>query len=227
MLTLRPLTRPVAFLTICYSLTAATPPGFDADIKPIFQAKCVMCHGTAPQGKLDLRSQQSILDGGVSGPVVVPGAADKSLLLDQSSHAPNAAGQRQADRRGNRPDPRVDRQGPCGGRAGHGFGARGARHLSGPLRALSRLRRSQGRARPAHRGQPSERRQERSWPGARQAGREPDLPAHRQRPDAAGQTRERPGGGTAHRERDRKDSRVDRRRRTRSRGRRLCRRTPW
>ena len=34
-----------------------------------------------PQGKLDLRSQQAILNGGASGPVVVPGESGKSLLL--------------------------------------------------------------------------------------------------------------------------------------------------
>ena len=40
-----------------------------------------MCHGATPQGKLDLRSQQAILNGGASGPVVVPGESGKSLLL--------------------------------------------------------------------------------------------------------------------------------------------------
>ena len=81
MLNSRLLTPSVACLAMCYALAAATSPGFEADVLPIFQAKCVMCHGAVPQGKLDLRSQQAILNGGATGPVVVPGAAEKSLLM--------------------------------------------------------------------------------------------------------------------------------------------------
>src|SRR6266567_6982343 len=71
----------LALSIACLTLAAATPPGFEKDVQPILQAKCVMCHGATPQGKLDLRTQPAILNGGASGPVVVPGAADKSLLL--------------------------------------------------------------------------------------------------------------------------------------------------
>ena len=81
MLNSRSLTLSLMYLATCYSLAAATPPGFETDVQPILQAKCVMCHGAAPQGKLDLRSQQAILNGGASGPVVVPGESAKSLLL--------------------------------------------------------------------------------------------------------------------------------------------------
>lgn len=81
MLNPRSLALTVACFALCHPLAAATPPAFDKDVQPILQANCVMCHGATPQGKLDLRSQQSILDGGASGPVVIPGASDKSLLL--------------------------------------------------------------------------------------------------------------------------------------------------
>ena len=81
MLNSRSLTLSLMCLATCYSVSAATPPGFETDVLPILQAKCVMCHGAAPQGKLDLRSQQAILNGGASGPVVVPGESAKSLLL--------------------------------------------------------------------------------------------------------------------------------------------------
>ena len=81
MLNSRSLTLSLMYLATCCPLAAATPPGFEADVLPILQAKCVMCHGAAPQGKLDLRSQQAILNGGASGSVVVPGESAKSLLL--------------------------------------------------------------------------------------------------------------------------------------------------
>ena len=58
-------------------------PAFDADIKPLFTAKCAACHGSAPQAKLDLRTPEAILKGGASGPAVVPGEAAKSLLIDK------------------------------------------------------------------------------------------------------------------------------------------------
>ena len=81
MLNPRSLTLPMAGLALCFSLAAATTPTFEADVQPIFAAKCVMCHGAAPQGKLDLRTQQSVLNGGASGPAVLPGESAKSLLL--------------------------------------------------------------------------------------------------------------------------------------------------
>jgi hypothetical protein len=81
MLNPRSLTLPMAGFAVCFSLAAATTPTFEADVQPIFATKCVMCHGAAPQGKLDLRTQQSVLNGGVSGPVVLAGDSAKSLLL--------------------------------------------------------------------------------------------------------------------------------------------------
>ncbi len=81
MLNPRSFTLPMAGLSLCFSLAAATTPTFEADVQPIFAAKCVMCHGAAPQGKLDLRTQQSVLNGGASGPAVLPGESAKSLLL--------------------------------------------------------------------------------------------------------------------------------------------------
>jgi len=64
-------------------LAAAADPSFDKDVQPILKAKCVACHGAAPQGKLDLRTPEAILKGGAAGAVIVPGAAAKSLLLDK------------------------------------------------------------------------------------------------------------------------------------------------
>ena len=52
------------------------------DVLPIFQTRCVLCHGKRRQeGGLDLRTQASRLKGGKSGPALVPGKPDESLLI--------------------------------------------------------------------------------------------------------------------------------------------------
>ena len=52
------------------------------DVLPIFQMRCVVCHGKRKQeGGLDLRFQASRLKGGKSGPALVPGNPDESLIM--------------------------------------------------------------------------------------------------------------------------------------------------
>ncbi len=83
--------RLVARLTVSYvflgcalsSRAETAPPSFETAVKPVFTAKCLACHGVAAMGKLDLRTPESILKGGESGPVVMPGEADKSLIIDK------------------------------------------------------------------------------------------------------------------------------------------------
>ena len=54
----------------------------EADVLPILQARCVACHGkTERRGGLDLRTQAARLAGGESGPALVPGNPDESLLI--------------------------------------------------------------------------------------------------------------------------------------------------
>jgi hypothetical protein len=68
---------------------AAEPPAFNARIKPVFQAYCTECHGEAdkPKGGLDLRLRRLVLKGGKSGPAVVAGKPDESLLIDKVTAA--------------------------------------------------------------------------------------------------------------------------------------------
>ena len=55
---------------------------FEKEARPILAARCVGCHGGQnPTAGLDLRTLDSILKGSISGPVVVEGASDKSLLI--------------------------------------------------------------------------------------------------------------------------------------------------
>ena len=56
----------------------------EADVLPILQARCVVCHGKSKQsGGLDLRTQASRLAGGESGLAIVPGKPDESLLIQK------------------------------------------------------------------------------------------------------------------------------------------------
>lgn len=58
-------------------------PEFRSDVLPILEAKCNSCHGTKKRdGKLDLRTLEAMLKGGVSGPAIQPGNVDKSLLIE-------------------------------------------------------------------------------------------------------------------------------------------------
>jgi len=61
---------------------------FKQKVVPILEQKCLMCHGGSVQRSgLDLRSEQTILRGGVRGPAVDPGNPDKSLLYRLITHA--------------------------------------------------------------------------------------------------------------------------------------------
>src|SRR5438067_7368831 len=80
------LTAAASFLVL--PARAAEPaPAFNADVRPILQAYCTECHGEAekPKGGLDLRLRRFALRGGKSGPAVVAGKPDESLLVERVS----------------------------------------------------------------------------------------------------------------------------------------------
>jgi mono/diheme cytochrome c family protein len=55
---------------------------FDKDVRPIFEQHCYECHGPKKsRGRLRLDSRASGLKGGVSGPALVAGDADRSLIV--------------------------------------------------------------------------------------------------------------------------------------------------
>ena len=66
------------------SVSAAEAPSFESGILPIFERRCLACHGQEPfQGELDLRSVEGLIEGGKSGAAVAPGSAEESLLLEK------------------------------------------------------------------------------------------------------------------------------------------------
>lgn len=56
----------------------------ERDALSIFQMRCVVCHGKRlQQGGLDLRTQQARMKGGKSGPALIPGRPDDSLIIQR------------------------------------------------------------------------------------------------------------------------------------------------
>lgn len=54
------------------------------DIIPLLYLRCVACHGGRRQeAGLDLRTRESILKGGKSGPIVIPGKPEESILIQK------------------------------------------------------------------------------------------------------------------------------------------------
>src|SRR4051812_42145634 len=67
------------------AIQAAPPSGqvesFEARIRPILAANCYDCHTDQRMGGLRVDSREALLKGGRSGPAIVPGDPDKSLLI--------------------------------------------------------------------------------------------------------------------------------------------------
>jgi hypothetical protein len=74
-----------AWLASAWSLcaSAADGPSFRDQVAPIFETRCIHCHGGAsPKGNLSLTTASGALEGGDGGPAVVPGKPEESLLLE-------------------------------------------------------------------------------------------------------------------------------------------------
>lgn len=77
----------VAFWAILttQSTVAADDPQFETEIRPILREYCLDCHGATdkPEGSLDLRLVRMMITGGDSGPALVAGKAEDSLLFQR------------------------------------------------------------------------------------------------------------------------------------------------
>src|SRR5215475_5301092 len=60
---------------------AASPEFFESRIRPVLAENCYDCHTTERYGGLRVDSRDALLKGGRSGPAIVPGDPDASLLI--------------------------------------------------------------------------------------------------------------------------------------------------
>ena len=75
----------ITLLTYLYIVGCATTPpiSYQRDIHPIFVDKCIACH-TPPNGEgykrsgLNLKSYETLMEGSIYGPAIVPGNSRKS-----------------------------------------------------------------------------------------------------------------------------------------------------
>lgn len=59
-------------------------PDFHKQVRPILEASCIECHGVEKQkGDLRMDTRANLLKGGDSGPAMVPGSIDESILLER------------------------------------------------------------------------------------------------------------------------------------------------
>jgi len=74
-------------VAMCARVNSAEPAdSFRQSIAPVLARRCIGCHGDVePKGGLSLVTQKSLLAGGESGPAVVAGKPDESLLVSYVS----------------------------------------------------------------------------------------------------------------------------------------------
>ena len=64
------------------AVEAQTAVSFDQQIRPIFESRCAVCHGSANgQAELSLTGYAGLMKGGKSGPALVAGHPEESLLI--------------------------------------------------------------------------------------------------------------------------------------------------
>ena len=97
---------------------------FDKDIKPLFEASCIKCHGTErPKGGVRLNTLENILKGGKEGKILEIGKSEKSdLVISVAQLDPETA----------MPPKQRARKGGPGGPGGPGGGPGGPENHGGP-----------------------------------------------------------------------------------------------
>src|SRR5437588_11864973 len=63
------------------SAPAASPDFFENKIRPVLSNNCYSCHTNSQLGGLRLDSRDAMLKGGKTGPALVPGDPEKSLMI--------------------------------------------------------------------------------------------------------------------------------------------------
>jgi Planctomycete cytochrome C len=87
----------IVITAIAIPAAAQRDPLFKTEILPVLEKNCVQCHCPRQKmAKLDLSSFTGMMLGSSSGPVLVPGKPERSLLWKLIEKRPDAA-RRQAD----------------------------------------------------------------------------------------------------------------------------------
>ena len=84
---------------------------FESKVRPVLAKNCFACHRQTAMGGLRLDSREAVLKGGNSGPAIVPGKPEESLLMkavDQTHERLKMPPSGQDEGRGDRCDSRVD-----------------------------------------------------------------------------------------------------------------------
>jgi hypothetical protein len=78
----------VLLILVCSSIAWSADPAefFENRVRPVLSKNCFACHTTAHLGNLEMVSGAALRKGGNSGPAIVPGDPDKSLLIQAVSH---------------------------------------------------------------------------------------------------------------------------------------------
>ncbi|MFN2188812.1 MAG: c-type cytochrome domain-containing protein, partial [Candidatus Promineifilaceae bacterium] len=75
-------------------LLEGVPQTYEATFQAMFEGRCVFCHsGEDPRADLDLSSYENILLGGRSGPAIVPGDPEASLIIQKQTESRDHYGQ--------------------------------------------------------------------------------------------------------------------------------------
>ena len=86
----RPSQRALLLLAGCQLALSAEPPDsrdfFEKRIRPVLSKSCFGCHASTKMGGLDMASREGLLKGGNSGPALVPGKPEESLLIQAVNH---------------------------------------------------------------------------------------------------------------------------------------------
>src|SRR3954469_18798091 len=70
-------------LLLARLMTAQEPAAefFESRVRPVLSKNCYPCHTNSKLGGLQLDSREHLLQGGASGPAIVPGQPESSLLI--------------------------------------------------------------------------------------------------------------------------------------------------
>ena len=76
-----------AVLLFAEPAQAQTPEEFfETRVRPVLAENCFECHGRLRRGRLRVNSREALLAGGASGPAIIPGNPDGSLLIQTVRH---------------------------------------------------------------------------------------------------------------------------------------------